>query len=280
MEQKRLTLFEAGFSYPDSTGGKPVFSSLSAEIPLDRPAVIFGANSSGKSTLARLLAGLDSPDKGEITRPEAVRPLTRSGGRLECGVVFENPDFQFHTLTVSDELTVGLGHLGAAPDDCKQALDRAAREFGLAGRFDLPVQSLEAGEKLTVLTAAFLLLGVDLLILDFSLAALEKKFREKLLETVCKPDSPSLIVLSRNALDLAMLGEEASYFLLEQGRLDRLENPANDPVFIERLESAGLALPWYTPAARKLYSEGLLDKILFVSEVEFIKAAEKSFPKK
>ena len=228
MEPKRLTLTEAGFSYPDSTAGKPVFSSLSAEIPLDRPVVIFGANASGKTTLARLLAGLDTLDKGEIARPEAVNTLTRSGSRLECGVVFENPDFQFHTLNVADELTVGLSHLGASPEDRKQALEKAAGEFGLGGILDLPLQSLETGEKLTVLTTAFLLLEVELLILDFSLASLDKKFREIMLKDVCKPGGPSLVVLSHNALELAILGKGATYLFLEQGCLSRLENPANE----------------------------------------------------
>ena len=145
MEHKYLSLVGLEFSYPDSPDKKPLFSSLSAEISLDRPAVIFGANGSGKTTLARLLGGLDNPDKGQIIRSADVRPLISSSSRrLEAGVVFENPDFQFHTLSVKDELTVGLAHLGASEAERRQALDKAETEFGLAGwfNFNVPCEAL------------------------------------------------------------------------------------------------------------------------------------------
>ena len=157
--------------------------------------------------------------------------------------MFENPDFQFHTLSVKDELTVGLAHLGASAAARRQALEEARARFGLADWFDLPVQSLEPGEKLAVLCAAFLLLEVEILILDFSLAELEDRFRTVLLDTVRSPEGPSLVVTSRRALDLVLAGEQACYLLLEAGNLERLNVRADDPELVERLERAGLALP-------------------------------------
>ena len=280
MEQNYLNLVDLSFSYPDSPDKKPLFSSLDAEIPLDRPAVIFGANGSGKTTLARLLGGLDNPDKGRIIRSAGARPpISRTGLRLEAGVVFENPDFQFHTLSVKDELTVGFAHLGASGAERRQALDKAETGFGLAGWFDLPVQTLETGQKLAVLCTAFLLLEVELLILDFSLAELEEGFRAVLLDTVHSSDGPSLVVISRNALDLVLAGGEASFLLLEEGRLEKLEMSADDATFPGRLERAGIMLPWYARLAQGLRSEGLLEKTLYRRDADFAEALEKIPPK-
>ena len=268
-----MILADLGFSYPYSPDNKPVFGSLNAEIPLDRPAVILGANGSGKTALARLLGGLDSPDNGRIIREGAARRQSSEKKRqLERGVVFENPDFQFHTLSVKDELTVGLTHLGVSAAGRRQALETAQERFGLAGWFDRPVQSLEPGEKLAVLCAAFLLLEVEILILDFSLAELEEKFRSVLLETVRSPEGPSLVVTSRRALDLVLAGEKACYLLLEAGNLERLDIRADDPDLVERLERAGLALPWYAKLAQGLRSEGLLDKTLYERDADFAEA--------
>jgi energy-coupling factor transporter ATP-binding protein EcfA2 len=280
MEEKKLILDNLSFTWPDSPDKKPLFSSLNAGIPLDRPAVIFGANGSGKTALARLLGGLDNPDKGRIIRSAGARPPgARTALRFETGVVFENPDFQFHTLSVKDELTVGLAHLGASGAERRQALDKAETGFGLAGWFDLPVQALETGQKLAVLCAAFLLMEVELLILDFSLAELEEEFRAVLLDTVRSSNGPSLVVLSRNALDLVLAGGEASFWLLEPGNLEKLEMSADDPAFPGRLERAGLRLPWYTRLAQGLRSEGLLEKTLYQRDADFAEALEKLLPK-
>ena len=280
MEEKKLILDNLSFTWPDSPDKKPLFSSLNAEIPLDRPAVVFGANGSGKTALARLLGGLDNPDKGRIIRSAGARsPISRTGLRLEAGVVFENPDFQFHTLSVKDELTVGLAHLGASGAERRQALDKAETGFGLAGWFDLPVQTLETGQKLAVLCAAFLLLEVELLILDFSLDELEEGFRAVLLDTVRSSTGPSLVVISRTALDLVLVGGEASFLLLEEGRLEKLEMSADDPAFPGRLGRAGIKLPWYAGLAQGLRSEGLLEKTLYQRDADFAEALEKIPPK-
>jgi len=245
MEEKQLILENLGFTWPDSPDRKPVFSCLSAEIPLVRPAVVLGANGSGKTTLARLSGGLDSPDKGKIIfRGEDWNKSREIEKKLERGVVFETPDFQFQTLTVKDELTVGMAHLGASPAGQRKALETAETRFGLAAWVERPVQFLEAGEKLAVLCAAFLLLEVELLILDFSLAELEENFRAVLLDTACSPGGPSLLVFTRSAADLVLAGREASYLLLENGCLEKLDLSTESAAFLGRLKSAGIRLEW------------------------------------
>ena len=52
-------------------GGRVVLDHLTATFPAGQVSVVHGANGSGKSMLARVIAGVDRPDHGSVTRPRA-----------------------------------------------------------------------------------------------------------------------------------------------------------------------------------------------------------------
>ena len=59
-----LTFKDVAFSYPNAT--TPLFESLNLDIPAGSVVVVTGGNSTGKTTLARLIAGLLEPSRGQI----------------------------------------------------------------------------------------------------------------------------------------------------------------------------------------------------------------------
>src|SRR5579875_543602 len=70
---------------------------------------IVGHNGSGKSTMAKLLNGLQFPQQGEIT--VCGIPLNETSIwdiRRRIGMVFQNPDNQFVGTTVEDDVAFGL----------------------------------------------------------------------------------------------------------------------------------------------------------------------------
>ena len=70
---------------------------------------IIGHNGSGKSTLAKLLVGLLSADKGEITVGDVLlTEETKNEIRKKIGIVFQNPDNQFVGVTVKYDIAFGL----------------------------------------------------------------------------------------------------------------------------------------------------------------------------
>jgi energy-coupling factor transport system ATP-binding protein len=94
------------FAYPR---GNPVVSDVSLEVRAGERVALVGPNGSGKSTLGRLLVGLLKPQRGRIdlfgTAPHRLpaRVLAR-----RAGYVFQDPEAQFLTATVADEVNVGL----------------------------------------------------------------------------------------------------------------------------------------------------------------------------
>ncbi len=156
--------------------GKVILDGLSLQLD-ERRVGIIGDNGSGKSTFARLLNGLLSPDSGTLkvfgidaTQHTASLPQF-------VGFLFQNPDHQILFPTVLEELAFGLTQLGLKQGDA----ERLAREYLRAQCriewADRPSQSLSEGEKQRLCLWSVLLMKPRLLVLDESFASLDLRSR-------------------------------------------------------------------------------------------------------
>jgi capsular polysaccharide transport system ATP-binding protein len=64
--------------FPKHEATRMVFSPTSLAVPTDRRVAILGDRQQGKTTLLRLIAGLDEPDTGEVTAPLRLSPIGNS----------------------------------------------------------------------------------------------------------------------------------------------------------------------------------------------------------
>lgn len=262
LPEKSLVLKNIAFAYePES--GKRVFNGLDAVIPLRGVTLVLGPNASGKTTLARLLAGFDDVTDGEFLWPEEVpaEPLGWTAPRV--GVVFDEPEIQFQTFELRDEISVGLFHCGASPEMRERRIDEVCGLFGFEQEQGSSLDLLEPADKLAVLCAAFVALAPRVLVLDFSPLALGKEFRDILFSLSRSGQGPALVCLSREAEDIALLGPEEKAFLLQGGRMEELPPDPASTALLDRLVVARIRLPWYSPLARELYLKGRLPGLLY-----------------
>ena len=140
--------------------GKPaLFDGVDVSIPAGVTALI-GDNGTGKTTLARLLTGLNAAQEGRFAI--AGQPVPASKLLSRVGIVLQNADHQLHMKTVRQELEVSLSLAGGGADDVPGLLSLFALE-GLAERHP---QSLSGGEKQRLVIACAFAKRPDVLILD------------------------------------------------------------------------------------------------------------------
>jgi ATPase subunit of ABC transporter with duplicated ATPase domains len=168
-------------------GATIVLDSVTLSVTPERRLGVVGPNGVGKSTLLRLIAGLDTPDAGTVTQS----PATVSAGYLpqehDRGTgetLFAYLQRRTGVADAQDELEAAASALAAgdaAEERYAVALDRfvalgggdlearagqAAAELGLPVSLDRPLASLSGGEAARVALAAILLSRFDVLLLD------------------------------------------------------------------------------------------------------------------
>jgi energy-coupling factor transport system ATP-binding protein len=190
------------FSWPS---GEAVLKSCTLEIPRGEFWMLLGTNGSGKSTLLRLLAGLLTPQSGEI---RILHPV---------GFVFQNPDHQLVMPTVGADVAFGLVEENLAPIQVRQRVSEALCAVNLQELQRRPIYALSGGQKQRVAIAGAIARQCEVLLLDEPTALLDP---DSQLDLVAQVRS---LVKSRGltALWVTHRLDELNYcdgaFLLEQG---------------------------------------------------------------
>jgi energy-coupling factor transport system ATP-binding protein len=130
---------------------------------------VTGPNGAGKSTLALLLGGLLAPTAGRIAGFGDPRPPHRwraatLAGRI--GSVFQNPEHQFVTARVADELAVGPRRLGLPSAEVRSIVDRLLDRLRLRPLAAANPYTLSGGEARRLSVATALATAPRLLVLD------------------------------------------------------------------------------------------------------------------
>ncbi|PMH41016.1 heme ABC transporter ATP-binding protein CcmA [Vibrio sp. 10N.286.49.B3] len=149
-----------------------LFESLSFAIQPGELVQVEGRNGTGKTTLLRILTGLGDSDEGEIHW----KGLAVSSNREEF---HQDLLFLGHQAGVKRELTAfeNLRFYQSIhnPTYSKNDILAALTQVGLAGREDVPVGQLSAGQQRRVALARLWLSRQMLWILDEPLTAIDKQ---------------------------------------------------------------------------------------------------------
>jgi molybdate transport system ATP-binding protein len=144
---------------------------------------LFGASGSGKTTIARLIAGIERPDRGRIALDDHVLVDTAAGiwepaHKRRVGLVFQDGQLLPH-LSVRQNLAYGAYF--APPDAKGVSFDEVVDLLGIGHLLAARPLTLSGGERQRVAIGRALLAAPHILVMDEPLASLDAERKQEIL---------------------------------------------------------------------------------------------------
>lgn len=163
-----------------SFDGKQIINDLNLTIPDGQILSIVGPSGGGKTTLLRMLAGLETADSGKfLLDGAAFEPTNMKQQEQVVGVVFQ--DFQlFPHLSVRDNITLAPKMvLKESAEVYNQKAEKLADQLGLKDLLDNYPYQLSGGQKQRLAIARALAMDPKVLAYDEPTSALDPELRQQ-----------------------------------------------------------------------------------------------------
>jgi sulfonate transport system ATP-binding protein len=207
-----LTLQKLSKTYADGT---EALRDVTLTMPASSIVAVVGGSGCGKTTMLRLIAGLDVPSHGIIR----VGDETISGPHPSVGIVFQEPRL-FPWLDVADNTGFGLAHL-PKPERMTRVTETLAR-VGLADHAGRWPRELSGGQQQRVAIARALVARPKVALLDEPFSALDAFTRASLHEhllALWEEFRPTIVMVTHDVEEAITLGDRVITMSPRPGRV-------------------------------------------------------------
>ena len=201
-----------------TVGGDPHIHPTSFELQPGSLNVLLGATLSGKTSLIRLMAGLDAPTAGRI-RVGNVDVTGMPVRKRNVAVVFQQ-FVNYPTLSVFENIASPLRAAGVRREELQRRVNEVATLLRIDAFLDRKPNELSGGQQQRLAIARALVKRADLVLLDEPLANLDYKLREELRAELPKMFASSgaiLVYATTEPLEALSLG--GNTLALDRGRV-------------------------------------------------------------
>ena len=164
-----IELRDVVFSY----SGHTVVDGVSLQVDRGELVALLGPNGCGKTTIMRLINGLELADAGAylfdghmIDAAFLKDSVAAQRFHQRVGFVFQNADAQLFCATVGEEVAFGPAQMGLPANELDRRVHDAMELFQVADLVDASPYQLSGGQKKRVALAAVVSMNPDILVLD------------------------------------------------------------------------------------------------------------------
>lgn len=252
------------FSYPgdEDTPAVPVLFDVDFEVKKGEFVAVLGRNGSGKSTFAKLLNMILTPDSGkvyidgiDITRPDMTEEEIMEI-RRRIGMVFQNPDNQLVATIVEEDIAFGPENMGVPSDEIRKRVDEALAIVGMTKFARHSPHHLSGGQKQRIAIAGILAMAPECIVFDESTAMLDPSGRREVMNTIEKlnrENGITVITITHN-MDEAVRADRV--VIMDHGRIVMSGSPSEVFDHANELIEMGLGVPQATMIAHMLRDKG------------------------
>ena len=241
---KMINANELVYAYDEQDGARRSLDGISLTVDKGELVAVLGHNGCGKTTLARHLNALLPVQEGELTVAGCdARDENRVWQiRKSCGMVFQNPDNQFVSSFVEEDIAFGPRNFGADEADIPEKVRSALAAVGMAGFERRSPQLLSGGQKQRIAIAGVLATDPDIMVFDEVTAMLDPQGRQEVLDTIKRLHAAGkTIVMISHYIEEAVFADRV--VLVHDGRKLAEGAPRDMLTDLELLRRTGLTPP-------------------------------------
>ena len=203
-------------------GEHTVIDNITATLDFPHVLALLGPSGGGKSTLLRLIGGLESPETGSITVDH--EPVPASGKSLRAyrsniGTVFQSWNLFPHLDALANIMLPLTAVHGLTPDEARSRAEELLERLHLQGHGHKRPAELSGGQRQRVAIARAVAIRPKLLLFDEPTSALDPEMTAEVLEVIADLKSEGrTFILVTHAMNFARTVADQIAFLAD-GRI-------------------------------------------------------------
>ena len=239
MSHININVENLSFSYEKE---QPILKNITFTAKENDSIGIIGANGVGKSTLLKLLVGLNLNYEGSIRVENIpVEKNTLSIIRERIGYVFQDSDNQLFMSNVYEDIAFAPRNYGFSEEEVKKRVENALNMVHINILKNKKIYKLSGGEKKLVSIATIFSMTPDIILMDEPSIALDPKNRRNLINIL--NEFQHLKIIASHDLDM-ILDTCNRTILMSEGKIIKDGNTKDILTNKKLLEANNLELPF------------------------------------
>lgn len=210
----------------------------------------------GKSTIGKIISGLEKPNKGQVTIDDINTADKKSflEIRKKVGVVFQNPENQILFNNVFDDIAFTMKNLSI--ENYEEEIKKSLKRLNMEAFLKSEAYDLSLGQKQRVTIAGVVATDPKYIVLDEPTTMIDPQGKEDVYNMVreLKKDNYTIIYIT-NLIDEILMSDRVA--VIEDGRIIKIFDKKDILNQTEFLKEHGIKVPGFVELVYELKNKGI-----------------------